>query len=166
MKKEKHELQKQIELLRRGASGIGNEEAYNNEQRKDLELMDRIIAKYQQELEQAQVENEHLRIRRPPRNLAPLQNEQMPQQMDDMEMDGDQDPGMYQDQQDYQMEDGGIDDQHQQQQQMDDIGEEDGNNMPVDQQQIQANESRQELDEQAMPQSNEENANQEMAVDG
>ena len=49
---------------------------------------------------------------------------------------------------------------------MDDIGEEDGNNMPVDQQQIQANESRQELDEQAMPQSNEENANQEMAVDG
>lgn len=54
-----------------------------NEQRKDLELMDLTIAKYQHELEQVQLENQELRMRRPPRNLAPLQDQH--RQMDEMD---------------------------------------------------------------------------------
>lgn len=51
--------------------------------------MDMTIAKYQEELAQAQHDNEQLRMRRPPRTLAPIQG-----QMDDgmQDMDGNQIP--------------------------------------------------------------------------
>ena len=84
MRMEKHELQKQIEVLRRGMPGSGNDEAFQNEQRKEAELMDMTIQKYQEELAQVQHENEQLRMRRPPRTLAPIQGQ--------MDMDGNQMP--------------------------------------------------------------------------
>ena len=88
MRKEEHEYRKQIEVLERakhGMPGSGNDDAFHNEQRKEAELMDMTIAKYQEELAQVQNENEQLRMRRPPRNLAPIQG-----QMDNngMDMDG------------------------------------------------------------------------------
>ena len=144
MRKEEHELQKQIEVLSRGAAGTGNEEMYENEQRKDLELMDLTIDKWRQELDEAQKQHEQLRIRRPPRNLAPLQNGQMPPQMDDI--DGQQDPGLYQqqDQQDYQMDDGSMG--QQMDHQMNDNQQQQQQEMPDDaNMQVQAETSQQEL---------------------
>ena len=93
MRKEEQETTKQIKILQCGMPDGASDEQYQNEQRKDLELMDLTIARYQQELEQTQIENEQLRLRRPPQNLAPIQQ----QQMDDMDMNGDQDQGVYQD---------------------------------------------------------------------
>ena len=56
--------------------------------------MDLTIARVQGELEQAQLENQELRMRRPPRNLAPIQQDQQPM----MDMDGQE--------QQYQQDDG------------------------------------------------------------
>ena len=51
MKKEEHELCKQIKLLKRGVPGNTDDERYQSEQRKELELMDMRINKYEMELE-------------------------------------------------------------------------------------------------------------------
>ena len=99
MRKEEHELMKQIKLLERGEEGIGDE-ASQNEQRRDLELMDLTIAKYQNELEGVQLENQELRMRRPPRNLAPIQNDgqqQMEEEMDNGVYEGQMDGAGYED---------------------------------------------------------------------
>ena len=58
MRKEEHEYQKQIAVLERGMPGSGNDEAFQNEQRKEAELMNMTIQKYTEELQQAQLENE------------------------------------------------------------------------------------------------------------
>ena len=50
MRQEKHEFEKQIEVLMKGMPGSGNDEAFQNEQRKEAELMDMTIQKYQEEL--------------------------------------------------------------------------------------------------------------------
>jgi len=50
MIKEKQELKKQIKLMQRHKNqgdGSGFEEGFQNEQRKEIELMDMTIAKYQ-----------------------------------------------------------------------------------------------------------------------
>ena len=72
MKKEEHELHKQIQLLKRGVPGSADDTRFQNEQRKELELMDMAINKYEMELEAASRENQELKMRRPPRNLAPI----------------------------------------------------------------------------------------------
>lgn len=95
MRKEEHELQKQIILCKKYKSGelFGdvNNNAHRTGQVKELELMDLTIQKYQQELEQAQIQNQELRMRRPPRNLAPLQDGQV-----DMDGNNVYDEGMQQ----------------------------------------------------------------------
>ena len=78
MRKEEHEYRKQIEVLERakhgGMPGMGNEEGgFQNEQRKEMELMDMTIARCREELALTEQENEQLRMRRPPRTLAPIQ---------------------------------------------------------------------------------------------
>ena len=50
MRKEEHEYQKQITVLERGMPGSGNDEAFQNEQRKEAELMNMTIQKYTEEL--------------------------------------------------------------------------------------------------------------------
>ena len=59
MRKRKHELDRQIMLMDHynKKDGPGFEEGLQNEQRKEIELMDMTIAKYQAELEQVQIEN-------------------------------------------------------------------------------------------------------------
>merc|ERR1712060_110842 len=53
MRHEEHNLEKQIKILRRGMPGSAGDEAYKNEQRKEMEMIDLTIQKYSQEIEQA-----------------------------------------------------------------------------------------------------------------
>lgn len=75
MRKEEQELQKDIKLMKLYKDRTDFSEDFQDEQRKELELMDFTIQRIQGELEQAQIENQELRMRRPPRNLAPIQSD-------------------------------------------------------------------------------------------
>ena len=63
--KEKHTLMQHIRICQRGLPNSSADEAIMNEQRKELEIQDITIMNFKQEIEQLELENEQLRMRRP-----------------------------------------------------------------------------------------------------